>query len=171
MYLYYLVNDGERSTKKTTEMFYHIIYLFKIYLFFLNNFFLIGTIQLQHIFFNPESMHPLVNGLPWASSECSASFSSSIPYIRELRLNLFLSGSRKATGKQLAKELRHSPRAGRCLQGDQSKGCIIWHFVLIDNCYWIKMKSVRNYSCDNKSNRKVLSILKKISLILIYFNI
>lgn len=114
--------------------------------------------QLRHIFFNPRSMHPLVYGLPWASSECSASFSSSIPYIRELRLNLLRSGSRKATGKQLANELRHSPRAGRCLQWYQSRGCIIGHFDLISNYYWIKMKLVRNYSCDNKSNRKVLSI-------------
>lgn len=50
----------------------------------------------------------------------------------EYLLNLFFSGSRKATGKHPAKAPTHSPRAGRCLYEDLTKKCYIrgsiWRF-------------------------------------------
>ena len=51
---------------------------------------------------------------PCASRECSEILPSR-PKRMEFLLYLLRSGSRKATGKQLAKEPTHSPRAGRCL--------------------------------------------------------
>ena len=53
--------------------------------------------------------------IPCASKECSDIFPS-IPNNMEYLLYLFKLGSRKATGKQPANELKHSPSAGLCLQ-------------------------------------------------------
>lgn len=57
----------------------------------------------------------LYDSLPCASNEWSAILPSS-PNNMECLLYLFRWGSRKATGKQVAKEPTHSPRAGRCLE-------------------------------------------------------
>ena len=52
---------------------------------------------------------------PCASNECSDIFPVN-PYRMEFLLLWLRSGSKNATGKHVAKALKHSPRAGLCLK-------------------------------------------------------